>query len=116
VRPRSSHIPTLTKIEAPYPLREAALYPRPQGILGFELGRLLTLSCALDGLVVGLGPDRELPWGIFRCGAHLTGRTGATGGPVKPDPKDRIARDIVAWCPFDTRMPLGTVGLLGLPI
>ena len=66
--------------------------------------------------MVGLGPDRELPWGVFRRGAHLTGGTGATGGPVKPDPKDRIARDIVAWRPFDTGMSLGTVGLLGVPI
>jgi len=103
VRPCSSKVPTLTEIEAPYALREATLHPRPQGILGFERRRLLTLSRALDRLVVGLGPDRELPWGVFRCGAHLTGRTGATGGPVKPAPKDQIARDIVAWGPFATR-------------
>src|SRR5207247_10286907 len=70
----------------------------------------------LQGLVVRLEPDRELPGGVFRGGAHLTAGTGTTGGPVKSDPKDWIARDIVAWRPFDTRMPLGTVGLVGLPI
>jgi hypothetical protein len=39
-----------------------------------------------------------------------------TGGPVKPDTNDRIARDIAAWRPFHTPMPLGTLGLLGVPM
>jgi hypothetical protein len=56
------------------------------------------------------------PWRLFGCGAYVPGGTGATRGPVKPDPKHRIAGDIVAWDPFDTRMPLRTVGLVGLPI
>ena len=47
-------------------LRETAFHPRPQGILGFELRHLLTLPRRLDGLMVGFGPDGELPWGVFR--------------------------------------------------
>ena len=70
-------------MKAPDTLREAALHPRPERILGFELGCLLSLACGLDGLVVGLGPDGELPWGVFRRGAHLPCGTDATGGPVK---------------------------------
>ena len=97
-------------------MREATLHPCPQGILGVELSGLLPLAGSLDGLVVGLGPDGELPWGVFRRGARTTGGTRATGGPVKPDANDRIARDIVSRPPVDTRMPLGTVGLLRLAI
>src|SRR5215211_8697667 len=70
-------------MKAPDALREAALHPRPERILGFERGRLLTLARSLDRLVVHLRPDRALPWGVFRGGAYLAGRTGATGGPVK---------------------------------
>ena len=103
-------------MKAPDALREAALHPRPERILGFERGRLLTLARSLDRLVVHLRPDRALPWGVFRGGAYLAGRTGATGGPVKPDPKHRIAGDIVPGRPLDTRMPLGTVRRLRLPI
>jgi hypothetical protein len=78
-------------MKAPDTLREAALHPRPERILLFALGCLLALAGGLHRLMVGLRPDRELPWGIFRCGAHLAGRTGAARGLVKPDPKHRIA-------------------------
>ena len=37
VRARQAKIPTPAEIKAPDPLREAALHPRPQRILGFEL-------------------------------------------------------------------------------
>src|ERR687883_830440 len=116
VRARQAAVTTLAHIKAPDALREAALDTRPERILLFELGRLLALSRGLHRFVVGLGADGELPWGVFRRGTHLTGRTGTTGGLVKPDPKHRIAGDIVAWGPFDTRMPLGTAGLVGVPI
>jgi hypothetical protein len=66
--------------------------------------------------MVGLGPHGELPRGVFRRRTHLPGGTGPTGSLVKADPKYRIAGDIVAWRPSDTRMPLGTVRLLRLPI
>src|SRR5215510_5382510 len=102
-------------MKAPDTLREAALHPRPERILLFELGGLLALAGGLHRLMVGLRPDRELPWGIFRCGAYLAGRTGATRGLVKPDPKHRIAGDIVTWRPLDTRMPLRAVRLLRFP-
>ena len=103
-------------MKAPDTLREAALHPRPQSILGFERGRRLALTRGLKRLMVGLRPDRELPGSVLRRGAHLTSRTDTTGSLVKADPKDRITRDIVAWRPFDTGLPLGTVGLLGIPI
>jgi hypothetical protein len=116
VRARKAKIPTPAEIKASDPFREATLHPCPQGVLGFELGGLLPLAGGLDGLVVSLRPDGELPWGVFRRGARTTGGTRATGGPVKPDANDRIARDIVSRPPVDTRLPLGTVGLLRLPI
>ena len=116
MRACQAKVATVAEIKAPDALREAALDARPERILGFKLRRLLALSCGLHRFVVGLGSDRELPRGIFRRRAHLTGGTGATGGPVKTDPKHRIAGDIVAWGPFDTRMPLGTAGLVGVPI
>jgi hypothetical protein len=44
------------------------------------------------------------------------GGTRATGGPVKPDTNDRLARHIMPRPPVDTGMALGTARLLGLPI
>src|SRR5215472_9523381 len=79
VRERQANISTLAEIKTPDPLGEATLDPRPQRILRFELRRLLALPRGLDGLMVGLRPDRELPWGVFRPGACLAGWTGATG-------------------------------------
>jgi hypothetical protein len=116
VRACQPTVPTLTEIKAADALREATLHPCPQGVLGFELGGLLPLAGGLDGLVVGLRADGELPRGVFRRGACTTGGARATGGPVETDVDDRIARDIVAWRPFDAGLPLGTVGLLRLPI
>ena len=92
-------VPTLTEIKAPAALRDATLHPCPQGILGFKLGGLLPLAGSLDGLVVGLGPDGEIPRGVFRRSARPTGRTRATGRPVKPDVNYRIAGDIVSRPP-----------------
>src|SRR5438552_11035865 len=57
---RQANVATLAEIEAAYPLREATLHPRPQGILGFELRRLLALSCGLERCVVRLGFHRDL--------------------------------------------------------
>jgi hypothetical protein len=116
VRARQTAVATLAHIKAPDALRKAALDTRPECIFLFELGRLLALAGGLHRFVVGLGADRELAWRILGGGTDGTTGTGATGGRVKPDPKYRIAGDIVAWSPFDTRMPLGTAGLLGLPI
>jgi hypothetical protein len=115
VRTGRPDVPTPTQMQAPDALREAALHPCSQGILGFELGGLLPLAGGLDGLVVGLGSDGELRRGVFRRGARPAGGARATGGLVKPDANDRIARDTVSWPPVDTRMPLRTVGLLRLP-
>src|SRR5215470_4901230 len=84
-------ITTLAQIKAPDALREAALDTRPERILLFELGRLLALAGGLHRLMVGLGADGELAWSILGCGTYVTGGTGTTGGPVKPDPKHRIA-------------------------
>jgi hypothetical protein len=116
VRDCQPNVPTLTEINAPDALREATLHPCPQGVLGVGLGGFLSLAGSLDGLMVGLRPDGELSWSAFRRGARTTGGTRATGGSVKPNANDRIARDIVTRPPVDTGMPLGTVGLLRLPI
>jgi hypothetical protein len=109
VRPRQAEVATLAQIKAPDALGEAALDTRPERIFLFELGCLLALAGGLHRLMVGLGPHSELPRGVLRRRTHLTGWAGPTGGLVKADPKHGIAGDIVAWGPFDTRMPLGTV-------
>jgi len=96
VRASQADLATLAESKTPYPLREAALHTGPERILGFELRGLLALAGGLDGLVVGLGPDGQLPWGLFGRGTCTAGGTHATGGPVKADTHDRIARDIVA--------------------
>ena len=116
MRAHQAAVATLAHSKAPDALREAALDARPERILLFELGCLLALAGGLYRLMVRLGADGELAWRIFGSGTDVTGGTGATGGLVKPDPKHRIAGDIVAWGPFDTRMPLRIVGLVGLPI
>jgi len=84
VRTRQAAVATLAHSKAPDALREAALDARPQRLLGFEGGGFLPLARRLERLMVRLRPDRELPWGVFRRGAHWTGGTGAIGGAVKP--------------------------------
>src|SRR5688500_2910097 len=87
-RARRAKIPTPAEINASPRLRESTLPPCSQGILGVELGGLLPLAGGLDGLVVRGRPDGALPWGVLRHGAHTTGGTRATGGPVEPDTDD----------------------------
>ena len=116
MRARQAAVATLAHSKAPDALREAALDTRPERILLFELGRLLALAGSLHRLMVRLGADGELAWRIFGGGTDVTSGTGATGGLVKTDPEHRIAGDIMAWGPFDTRVPLRTAGLVGLPI
>src|SRR5215831_8926393 len=91
VRTHQAAVATLAQIKASDALREATLDARPERILLFELGRLLALAGDLHRLMVGLGADGELAWRIFGCGTDVTGGTGATGSPVKTDPKHRIA-------------------------
>ena len=67
--------------ERRYPLRQATLHPRPQGILHCELRCLLPLPCGLERLVVGLRVDGELAWSRLRGGAGTAGGTLATGWP-----------------------------------
>ena len=92
------------------------LNPGPPGILGGELGGLLPLPRGLDRLVMGLRPDGELARRIFGLGARLADRTGATGRGMETDAHHGIAGDIPAWRPSDAGLPLGTAGLLRLPI
>jgi hypothetical protein len=116
VRARQPEIPTPAEINAADPLREAALHPCPQRILRFELRRLLALPRGLERLMVDLRADRQLARGCLGGGALPAGGTRATGGPLKPDANDRIARHIMPRPPVDTGMALGTARLLGLPI
>jgi hypothetical protein len=85
-------------------------------MLRCEPRRLLALRRGLDRLVMGLRPDGELARSRLRRGARTTGGTGTTRGPVKTDVDDRIARDIASRPSVDTGIPLGTVGVLGIPI
>src|SRR5262249_14970678 len=91
VRTRQAAVATLAQSKAPDALGEAALDARPSSIFLFELGRLLALAGGLHRVMVGLGADSELAWSIFGRRTHLTGRTGATGGLIKADPKHWIA-------------------------
>src|SRR5215831_2756761 len=72
VRAREADGPTPAEIEAPDPLRQAALHPGSQRILGCELRRLLALPRGLERLMVGLQPDGELARSRLRGGARLT--------------------------------------------
>ena len=54
MRACSPKIATPVEINASYALREVALHTRPQGVAGFELRRLLALSCGLERLVMAL--------------------------------------------------------------
>jgi hypothetical protein len=114
--PPQTDVPTPAQIEALRALREAALDPCPQGVLGFELWRLLALARGLDRLVVGLQSNRELAWGSSRRSTCQAGGARTTRGPDEPDADDRVARDIVARPSIDAGMTLGTVRLLRVPI
>jgi hypothetical protein len=60
VRARQAQVPTPTEINAPNALRQAALHPCPQGVLGVELRGPLALPRRLERLMVDLWADREL--------------------------------------------------------
>ena len=66
VRTCQAKVPTPAEIKTAYPLREAALHPCPQSVLGFELGGLLAVASGLKRLMVRLQPDGELAGGILR--------------------------------------------------
>jgi hypothetical protein len=98
-------IPTPAEINASDPWRETALHSRPQGILGDERRRLLALPRALECLVVGLQPGRELARGASRRGARLAGGARATRGSVKPDTNHGVTRDIMAKARYNILYP-----------
>jgi hypothetical protein len=116
MRACEAKVSTLAEINAPDPLREAALHSCPQRGLCWELRRLLALPRGLEHLMVDLWADRELAGGYLGGGARLAGGTRATGGPVTPDTHDRIARHLVPRPPVDTGMALGPARRLGLSI
>jgi hypothetical protein len=91
VRACQPQVPTLTEVKAPGTLREATRDPGPQRVVDVEVYRPLPLAGGLDGLVVGLRPDGEVAWGVFRRGARRTGGTRAAGGPGTPEAHHRIA-------------------------
>ena len=109
-------VPTLPEINAPGAWRETPLHPRPQGVLGSALGSLLPLACRLERLMVDLWADRQLAGSRLGGGAGTADGTRATGGPVKPEAKGGITRDIVSKAPVDPAMALRTVRPLGRPI
>jgi hypothetical protein len=109
-------VTTLAQATPPDGLRLRALNSGALGVLGGELGGLLPLPCGLDRLVMGLRPDGELPRRIFGLGARRADWTGAAGRGMEPDAHHGIARDIPAWRPSEAGLPLGTAGVLRLPV
>jgi hypothetical protein len=91
VRARQPQVATPAEINAPDPLRQAALHPCPQRIPGFERRRPLALPRRLERLWVDLWADRELAGGCLSGRALPAGGTRTTGGPVKPDANHRVA-------------------------
>jgi len=116
MRTGQAQVATLPEIKPPNALGQRTLDPGPQRVLGFERGGLLAVAGGLEGFMLRLRPDRQLPGGVFGRGTGTACRTRPTGGTVKPDTDDRIPGDIMPRGPFDTAVPLGTVRLLGLPI
>jgi hypothetical protein len=91
VRARQPPIPTPAELNTAYALRETALPPRPQRILGCERRGPLALPCRLEHLMGGLWADRELAGGGLGGRARPAGGTRPAGRPVKPDAHDRVA-------------------------
>jgi hypothetical protein len=109
-------VTTLAQATPPDGLRLRALDSGALGVLGGELGGRLPLPRGLDRLVLGLRPDGELARGIFGLGARRADRTRPTGRGMKPDAHHGITRDIPPWRPSDAGLPLGTAGVLRLPV
>jgi hypothetical protein len=109
-------VATLSYATPPDGLRLRALNPGAPGVLGGKRGRLLPSPCGLDRLVMGLRPHGELARRMFRPGARLADRTRTTGRSMGTDAHHGLAGDIPAWCPSNAGLPLGTAGLLRLPV
>ena len=107
-----------TWAQAPPPdgLRLRALDSGTLGVLGGECGGGLPWPCGWDGLVLGLRPAGALPRGLLGLGARRADWTGAAGRALASDAHPGIARDIPAGRPSDAGVPLGTAGVLRLPV
>ena len=104
-------VATLSYATPPDGLRLCALNPSPPGIVGGECGRLLSLPCGLDRLMLGLQPHGELARRLLRPSARRADRAGATGRAMEADTHDRITRNTPPWRPSDAGLALGTARL-----
>ena len=109
-------VTTLAQATPPDGLRLRALNPGPPGVLGGEFGGLLPWPRRLDGLVLGLRPDGQLARGVFGLGARRAHRAGTARRAVEANTHDWIARHIPPWRPSEAGLPLGTAGVLRLPV
>jgi hypothetical protein len=96
VRARQAKVSTPAEVKVPDPLRQAALHPCPQRILGFELRSLLALPRRLERLMVGLWADRELAGAAW---AEVHARRVGHARHVAPLNRMRMTGSPETWYP-----------------
>jgi hypothetical protein len=111
-----AEVTALAQATPPDGLRLRALDAGARGVLGGARGGLLPLPRGVDRLVLGLRPDGELARRLLGLGARRADRTRPTGRRMKPDAYHGITRDLPPWRPSEAGVPLGTAGVLRLPV
>jgi hypothetical protein len=105
------------KAHHPDSLRNGALHPSAACVERFELFRLRTSACALEGVILLFPTHGDgSTWGA--CGTRAKRTAGAVSTVLggKFDLDDLRLTVVDSWRPTDTLLAFGTRSLLGLPV
>ena len=107
-----AQIAGLPQAKGPNALRKRSFDPGSQTIALFEGGRRLTLTCGLNGLVLGVWTESQLTRVACRGGAQRAARTGQAISPAELDPNDCGIAAVVGQLPLAAGLALGQVTCL----
>src|SRR5258708_17421660 len=97
-------------------LRERSFNPSSQTIALLDGWRGLALACGLNGLILGVWTERQLPRVTRRRGAQRAARTGQAISFAELDPNDLGIAAVVGRLPLAADLALGAGHLPGLPV
>ena len=97
-------------------LRERSFNPSSYTIALFEGWRGLALACGLNGLILGVWTQRQLPRVARRGGAQRAARTGQAIRLAELDPNDLGIAAVVGQLPLAAGLALWAGHLPALPV